>query len=126
SSHFGVTPERGEGPSVLARRPLPGPTQPSGLGLPQEEPPPGCRCPWPASRGTRLTASREGVGCGTPSRWAFSLVPTQRRARPWLPVVGVGWRGRRWNDQRRTVRRPRECCTRRCARATRDVLPVFG
>ena len=94
--------------------------------VPQAEPPSGCRSPWLPSRETRLPASREGAGCGTPSRWAFSLVPTCPRVRPWLPAVGVGWRGRRWSGQHRTVRRPRECCIRRCAPGTPDALPAYG
>lgn len=76
--------------------------------------------------GRRSRASREGVGCGTPARWAISVALSCPRVPSSRPDVGAGWRGRRWSGRRRTAQPLRGCCTRRCAPRTPGVIPARG
>lgn len=103
-----------------------GRSSPADPDVPPAEPLSGCLALWPTLREPRLPASRVGIGCGTPTWWAISVVPTRPRSLSSPPVVGVEWRGRPWCGRHRKARRLRGCCTHRYGRARPGALPAFG
>ena len=86
----------------------------------------GCRARCLAPSELRWSASREGVGCGTPTTGEVSVASRRRRARPSRQSVAAGSRGRPWSGRRRTARRLRGCCIRRCGPGTPGVPLASG